>query len=96
MRVEAATRQAIDHYRAASEMSTCPRADRAWALLLLQRAHAAQGQTAAAISIALRVNADFADEWDVRSASLAEARLLPPNQADTGALRREPPISAPA
>ncbi len=88
MRVEAATRLAIDHYRAASEMPTCPRADRAWALLLLQRAQAEQGQTAAAISVALRINADYADEWDVRSASLSEASVLPGTQAETLALRR--------
>ena len=86
MRVEAATPQAIDHYRAASRMPTCPRADRAWALLLLQRAHAALGQTTAAISAAMRINADFADEWDVLSASLAEASNLPGTQAEMAAL----------
>lgn len=77
LRVEGLPRQALERYQSASEMAGCPREDRAWALLLLQKTQSTLGEFSLAISTAGRINSEFADEWDIREASLRDAAGIP-------------------
>ncbi len=69
-RVEGSPERAAAQYRLASEMAACPRQDRAWSLLLLQRTQVLAGSLPSALGSALRLASAFSDEWDTRALSL--------------------------
>jgi hypothetical protein len=85
-RVEALPADAVKSYIAAIGTSGCPRTDRAWALLLLQRAYSSLGRTAEAFAAATRIETGFADEWDICFSSLQSARSLPLDKRQADAM----------
>ena len=72
MRAEGGVAKAPEQYKAAVEMSGCPREDRAWAVVLLQRAQTALSDRKSALASIQRIQSEFPDEWEVRAESLRE------------------------